>query len=62
VVAADGRVIVTVKDNGRGGADPAGGSGLRGLADRVATIGGKLQVTSRAGFGTILTADLPARA
>ncbi len=60
VTAADGRVIVTVKDNGRGGADPAGGSGLRGLADRVATIGGDLQVTSQRGSGTMLTATLPA--
>ena len=60
VAAASGRLRVTVVDNGRGGADPASGSGLRGLADRVAAIGGRFDVTSAAGSGTTLTADLPA--
>ena len=59
VAAEEGRLLVTVSDNGRGGADPAAGTGLRGLADRVAAIGGRLDVTS-AGGGTTLTADLPA--
>ena len=58
-VARDGRLVVTVSDNGRGGADPAGGSGLRGLADRLAAIGGELRVASGAGEGTTLTAILP---
>jgi signal transduction histidine kinase len=58
-VVRDGRLIVTVGDNGRGGADPASGSGLRGLADRLAAIGGELQVTSPLGEGTLLTATLP---
>jgi signal transduction histidine kinase len=62
VVAADGRLQVTVADNGRGGADPSAGSGLRGLADRLAAIGGDLQVTSPAGVGTTLTAMLPTAA
>jgi signal transduction histidine kinase len=62
VAAEDGRLRVTVSDNGRGGADPAAGSGLRGLADRVAAIGGRLDVTSASGGGTTLTADLPANA
>jgi len=58
----DDRLIVTVSDNGRGGADPSRGSGLRGLADRVATIGGDLQVSSERGGGTTLMASLPAGA
>jgi signal transduction histidine kinase len=62
VTAQDGRLIVTVSDNGRGGADPSAGSGLRGLADRLAAIGGELQVNSRQGLGTVLTATLPANA
>jgi len=61
VTAIDGRLLVTVTDNGRGGADPAKGSGLRGLADRLAAIGGELELTSPSGAGTTLTASLPAR-
>ena len=57
--AADGRLVVRVTDNGRGGADPNQGSGLRGLADRVAAIGGQLKVTSQRGRGTTLMAELP---
>ena len=60
VTASGDRLRVTVADNGRGGADPAAGSGLRGLADRVAAIGGRLDITSPAGAGTTLVADLPA--
>ena len=56
---SDGRLIVTVSDNGRGGADPVAGSGLRGLADRLAAIGGELHVASTSGTGTTLTATLP---
>jgi signal transduction histidine kinase len=58
----DGKLLVTVSDNGRGGADPARGTGLRGLGDRVATVGGELKVTSQRGHGTTLRASLPARA
>ena len=58
-VARDAQLIVTVRDNGQGGADPAAGSGLRGLADRLAAIGGELNVTSPEGEGTMLTATLP---
>jgi signal transduction histidine kinase len=53
------RLRVIVADNGRGGADLSGGTGLRGLADRVAAIGGELHVTSEPGAGTTLTAILP---
>ena len=43
-VAAGDSVVVEVSDDGVGGADPAGGSGLRGLADRVEALGGSLTV------------------
>jgi signal transduction histidine kinase len=52
VTARDGRVRMEIEDDGVGGADPGGGSGLRGLADRVETAGGTLQVTSVPGHGT----------
>jgi signal transduction histidine kinase len=50
---------VEVQDDGVGGADPTKGSGLRGLADRVAAIGGSLSVDSPIGGGTRLVAELP---
>jgi PAS domain S-box-containing protein len=59
VAAADGRVFVEVSDDGVGGADPTGGSGLRGLADRVEALGGSLEVVSPAGAGTRLRAEIP---
>jgi PAS domain S-box-containing protein len=55
----DGAVLVEVRDDGVGGADPAAGSGLRGLVDRVATVGGELEVTSPEGGGTVVRARLP---
>ena len=55
----DDRLVVTVSDDGVGGADAAGGSGLRGLADRVEALGGRLDVASPPGAGTTLRASLP---
>ncbi|UWZ58339.1 sensor histidine kinase [Dactylosporangium aurantiacum] len=55
----DGRLIVTVADDGIGGAVPVHGSGLSGLADRVTALGGVLRIDSRPGAGTTLTAELP---
>ena len=52
-------ITLTVRDDGIGGADPARGSGLVGLGDRVAAVGGKLQVLSHPGAGTTLVAELP---
>ena len=49
---------VEVRDDGVGGADVEGG-GLRGIADRVAALGGRLRVESPPGGGTRLTAELP---
>ena len=59
ITATNGRVSVLVEDDGRGGADPALGTGLGGLADRVQALGGTLDIRSPAGHGTRLTADIP---
>jgi signal transduction histidine kinase len=59
VTVGDGRVRVEIADDGVGGADPAHGSGLRGLADRVETLGGTLRVESVPGRGTRLAAEIP---
>lgn len=55
-----GRVRVEIRDDGVGGAALAAGAGLRGLADRVAALGGTLGVSSPEGGGTTLSAILPA--
>jgi GAF domain-containing protein len=61
-VAADGGALrVEVRDDGRGGADPAQGSGLLGLRDRVEAIGGTMHLTSPPGAGTSLRVQLPLR-
>ncbi|MBE1485790.1 sensor histidine kinase [Plantactinospora soyae] len=56
---SEGQLVVDVRDDGRGGADPAGGSGLRGLAARAAACGGSLRVESPSGGGTRVRAVLP---
>ncbi len=55
----DGQVVVEVSDDGVGGADPDKGSGLRGLADRVAALNGRLDVRSEPGLGTRVRAIIP---
>ncbi|GAA3288088.1 hypothetical protein Dvina_34045 [Dactylosporangium vinaceum] len=57
--AADGRLTVTVADDGPGGADQGAGTGLRGITDRVAAAGGTLLISSPPGRGTTITVDLP---
>jgi signal transduction histidine kinase len=57
--ATDGSLVVTIDDDGVGGADPDRGSGLRGLVDRVDAVGGRLDVMSPPGLGTRLCARLP---
>ena len=59
VVRDDGRLQVRVDDDGIGGADARAGSGLAGLADRVAAAGGELSVHSPRGQGTTIEAVLP---
>jgi signal transduction histidine kinase len=54
----NGRVVVEVADDGIGGADPSLGSGLRGLADRVESLDGQLEVESN-GNGTTVRAVIP---
>jgi signal transduction histidine kinase len=55
----DSWLVVAVNDDGVGGAAPVNGSGLMGLSDRVAALGGTLRITSDRGKGTTLTAELP---
>jgi len=55
----DRRIVLTVRDDGVGGADPSLGSGLIGLHDRIAAVGGVLAVESGPGVGTSLTAQIP---
>ena len=55
----DGSAVVEVRDDGGGGADPASGSGLRGLADRVGALDGRLEVESAPGAGTLVRAVIP---
>lgn len=62
VIAArldDGQLWIEVSDNGHGGADRHRGSGLQGLADRLATLNGRLTVDSPAEGGTRLRAEIP---
>jgi signal transduction histidine kinase len=59
VTHEEGRLRLSVSDDGVGGADPMAGSGLRGLADRVQALDGELHVTSDGGGGTTLLADFP---
>ena len=60
VEARDGILDLRVRDDGIGGADPARGSGLIGLTDRVEALGGRIAIASRGGEGTSLHVELPA--
>jgi signal transduction histidine kinase len=55
----DGWLAIEVRDDGVGGADLCRGTGLRGLADRVAAIDGRLEIDSKLEQGTIVRAGLP---
>jgi signal transduction histidine kinase len=59
VEEAGRRLVVRVADDGRGGADPTRGSGLRGLKDRVEALGGRFSIWSPIGAGTRMEAELP---
>jgi signal transduction histidine kinase len=55
----NGVLVLEIEDDGCGGADPARGSGLTGLEDRVAALGGRLSVESPSGAGTRIVAEIP---
>jgi len=59
--AAGGILVLEVRDDGRGGADPATGSGLTGLADRVAVAGGRMLLSSPPGGPTVLRVEIPCK-
>jgi GAF domain-containing protein len=59
LAARDGSLLLSIRDDGIGGADPARGSGLAGLTDRVEALGGSIQLHSAAGAGTHIAVDLP---
>jgi signal transduction histidine kinase len=59
VAREDETLVLEIADDGRGGADPAGGTGLRGLADRIDALGGQFEVESPPGAGTQIRARLP---
>jgi len=56
---ANGRLLVEVEDDGVGGANPEDGTGLRGLADRIAVLEGRLEIDSERGKGTTVRAQIP---
>jgi signal transduction histidine kinase len=62
VAVGAGHAMVEVRDDGSGGARPARGSGLRGLADRVSALGGTLEIDSPVGAGTTIRARIPVTA
>jgi signal transduction histidine kinase len=55
----NGLLLLSVEDDGIGGADPVRGSGIRGLVDRVQALGGTLAFESPTGDGTVLRAEIP---
>jgi signal transduction histidine kinase len=55
----DGTLLLVIRDDGVGGADPTHGSGLVGLSDRVEALGGSIRVDSTAGEGTGIAVSLP---
>ncbi|MFJ4844837.1 sensor histidine kinase [Streptomyces sp. NPDC088733] len=55
----DGRLVLQVRDAGRGGAEPGAGSGLTGLADRVSVLDGRLSLSSPPGGPTLLRVEIP---
>jgi signal transduction histidine kinase len=61
LIMSDTDIRLSISDDGIGGADPANGSGLAGLTDRVNALGGTMQITSPAKHGTTLVAEIPTR-
>jgi signal transduction histidine kinase len=59
LIINDATVRLSIRDDGKGGADPHSGSGLLNITDRVEALGGSLQITSPVGGGTSLLAEIP---
>jgi signal transduction histidine kinase len=59
--AGDGILALEIRDDGKGGADPALGSGLTGLADRVGVAGGRMLLSSPPGGPTVLRVEVPCK-
>ena len=59
VAVREGDLMIEVRDDGCGGVDPARGSGLSGLVDRVSALGGTLEIESAVGAGTTIRARMP---
>src|SRR6185369_11822318 len=55
----DGVAVIEIADDGVGGADETRGTGIQGLADRVAALDGTLLILSPPGEGTVVTAEMP---
>jgi glucose-6-phosphate-specific signal transduction histidine kinase len=52
-------LLLSIRDDGIGGADPSRGSGLTGLRDRIEALGGRLQIESPTGSGTVIEVEIP---
>jgi PAS domain S-box-containing protein len=52
-------LLLSIRDDGVGGADPRRGSGLTGLRDRIEALGGKIRIESQAGSGTVIEVEIP---
>jgi signal transduction histidine kinase len=59
VSRSGGCAVIEIADDGVGGADETAGTGIQGLADRVAALDGTLRISSPPGAGTVVTAELP---
>src|SRR4051794_5840926 len=56
----DDVLLLSIRDDGVGGADPRRGSGLTGLRDRIEALGGRIQIESQTGSGTLIEVEIPA--
>ena len=61
VIQGDDRALIEVSDDGVGGAELGSGTGLRGLADRLEALGGRLDISSPRDAGTTLVGQIPLR-
>jgi signal transduction histidine kinase len=55
----DDLLLLSIRDDGVGGADPRRGSGLTGLRDRIEALGGRIKIESQTGSGTVIAVEIP---